>query len=65
MAELILTFDWDGETVHKETKGFVGKSCTAKTKFIEEALGTAHDRKYKAVYYEEENKGSQKGRVKN
>jgi len=46
MAELVpqvrtlkLTFEWDGETVHKETSGFVGKDCEAVTDFIEKALG--------------------------
>ena len=36
--EIILTFEWDGKTVHKETKNFSGKSCTAETGFIEETL---------------------------
>jgi hypothetical protein len=52
MAEMILTFDFDG-TVKKETKGFVGKTCVDKTKFIEEALGDANGRKYKSEYYED------------
>ena len=60
MAELILTFEWDG-TVKKETKGFIGNECTAKTKFIEEALGgkTKNLRK-KAEYYEETEKNKEK-----
>lgn len=53
MAELILTFEWDGKTVHKETKGFVGSECVKKTAFIEKALGEAKDRKLKTEYYEE------------
>lgn len=53
MPELILTFEWDGQTVHKETKGFVGSECVSKTRFIEKALGTAKDRKHKVEYYEE------------
>ena len=52
MAELILTFDFDG-TIKKETKGFTGKTCTSQTKFIEEALGEAKDRRFKSEYYEE------------
>lgn len=52
MAEIILTFKPDG-TVKKETKGFIGKDCLSKTKFIEEALGEATDRQYKAEYYDE------------
>jgi len=54
MAEIILTFENDGKTVHKETKGFVGKSCVEETKFLEEALGTPANRKYKSEYYETE-----------
>ena len=37
--EITLTFEWDGQTVHKETKGFKGKSCAKETQFIDEALG--------------------------
>jgi hypothetical protein len=37
--EILMTFDWDGETVHKEAKGFTGSACLASTKFLEEALG--------------------------
>ena len=53
MAEIILTFEWDGKTVHKETKGYVGTQCTEATKFLEEALGKASNRRYKAEYYEQ------------
>jgi hypothetical protein len=52
MAEIILTFDFDG-TVKKETKGFVGKSCVDQTKFIEEALGVVDKRRYKSEFYDE------------
>jgi len=52
MAEIILTFEWDGKTVRKETKGFIGEDCVNKTKFLEEALGDSGKRKYKAEYYE-------------
>jgi hypothetical protein len=60
MAELILTFEWDG-TVKKETKGFTGSECTSKTKFIDEALGgkTKNLRK-KAIYYESKEKNKEK-----
>lgn len=51
MPEMILTFEWDGKTVHKQTKGFKGSSCVKETKFIEEGLGKAGDRKLKAEYY--------------
>jgi hypothetical protein len=54
MSEVTLTFEWDGKTVHKETKGFTGKACTEKTKFLDDALGTVQDRKYKAEYYVQE-----------
>jgi len=64
MAELILTFEWDGKTVKKETKGFVGKTCMSKTKFIEDALGTADNRKFKSEYYEDTNEQEQ-NRIKN
>jgi len=64
MADLILTFEWDGKTIHKETKGFTGSTCVSDTKFIEEALGKASNRKYKAEYYEQETQ-SESERVKN
>ena len=38
MPTMILTFEWDGKTVKKETSGFEGKTCEEKTAFIEEAL---------------------------
>lgn len=52
--EMILTFEWDGKTVHKETKGFKGKECTERTAFVEKALG-GHDMKrtLKDSYYDE------------
>jgi len=51
MAEIVLTFEWDGKTVHKETSGFTGKSCVDKTKQIEEALnGQNLKRKFKSEY---------------
>jgi hypothetical protein len=47
--EIVLTFEWDGKTVHKETFGFEGKACTEETAFIEEALrGRNQKRKFKA-----------------
>ena len=51
--EMILVFEWDGKTVHKETKGFVGTDCVTKTKFIEDALGKGGSRKYKTEYHDE------------
>lgn len=54
MAELILTFEWDGKTVKKETSGFSGESCVEKTKFIERALGNGKKRQFKEEYYEKE-----------
>lgn len=53
MAEMILTFEWDGKTVHKETKGFTGKDCISKTKRFEDALGNPGERKLKSEFYEE------------
>lgn len=52
--EMTLTFEWDGKTVHKETKGFKGKACVEKTAFVEKALG-GHDmkRKLKPSYNED------------
>jgi len=44
--EMILTFEWDGKTVHKETKHFEGESCVKETAFIEKSLG-GHDLKRK------------------
>lgn len=54
MAEMILTFEWDGKTVHKETKGFKGKECISKTKNFEGALGDTGERKLKSEFYENE-----------
>jgi hypothetical protein len=49
--EIVVTFDWDGKGVHKETFGFVGKACTEETAFVEEALrGRNQKRKFKAEY---------------
>lgn len=53
MAEMILTFEWDGKTIHKETKGFTGNDCISKTKRFEDALGTGGERKLKSEFYEE------------
>jgi hypothetical protein len=61
MAEMVLIFNEDG-SVYKETRGFKGKSCVDKTKFIEDALGVASDRKLKAEYHEQE---SQKEKISN
>jgi len=49
--EIVVTFDWDGKGVHKETFGFVGKACTEETAFVEAALkGSKSKRKFKAEY---------------
>lgn len=54
MPEIILTFELDGKTVKKETKGFVGNSCVSKSAFIEKALGKPKNRMMKSEYYETE-----------
>jgi hypothetical protein len=55
MPELILTFEMDGKTVHKQTKGFSGSDCVSKTKFVEDALGApVGERKKTSDYYESE-----------
>jgi len=55
MKEMILTFEWDGKTVHKETKGFAegtGPSCVEATKFMDDALGgKVKNRRFKSEYY--------------
>jgi hypothetical protein len=49
--EIVVTFDWDGKGVHKETFGFDGKACVEETAFVEEALkGRNQKRKFKAEY---------------
>jgi hypothetical protein len=54
---MTLTFEWDGETVHKETSGFEGKACTEKTAFIEKALGGhATNRRFKDEYHKRKKK---------
>ena len=67
MGDLILTFEWDGQTVHKETKGFVGSDCVNKTKFIEKSLGEIDGkRKFKAEYYEDgEKESGERDRLRN
>jgi Protein of unknown function (DUF2997) len=46
---MVLTFHEDG-TVSTEAHNFKGKACTKATKFIEDALGTVKDRKFKHEY---------------
>jgi hypothetical protein len=46
--KVILTFEWDGETVHKDAQGFTGKECAEQTSFIEKGLGILDSRKWKA-----------------
>lgn len=53
---LILTFENDGKTVHKETSGFVGKDCEDVTAFIENALGTVTEHTRKREYYDEKDR---------
>lgn len=61
-AEIVLIFEWDGQSVHKETSGFEGKSCVDATKFIEEALGERDgDFKPKAEYYRRDQQQQQRG----
>lgn len=64
MPEIIVTFEWDGKTVHKETKGFTGNECVSKTKFIEESLGNAGKRKYKADYYKDKDEEQNSDRLR-
>jgi len=66
MAEILLTFEWDGKTVHKQTKGFKGSDCVSKTKFIEDALGApVGERKKTSEYYETEKEGGEAEKVRN
>jgi hypothetical protein len=65
MAEIILTFEWDGKTVRNEVKGFKGKKCLANTKFIEDALGTPSNRRFKSEYYVLKEKETQKEQHRN
>jgi hypothetical protein len=52
MPQIKITFEWDGETVHKETTGFKGKDCESVTAFIEKCLGGKDiKRKRKESYY--------------
>jgi len=55
MPEIELTFELDGKTVHKKTKGFTGQDCVEKSKFIEDALGKPGGEKvFTGEYYEEQ-----------
>lgn len=55
--ELILTFEWDGKTVHKETTGFTGKQCTELTSFVEASLKAKNEKKtFKPEYLKTEKK---------
>lgn len=57
--QIILTFEMDGKTVHKETKGFIGSECISKTLFIEKALGKAGERTRKSEFFQEKVKDEQ------
>jgi hypothetical protein len=63
MPQMEIIFDWDGETVHKKTKGFSGGDCVSKTDFIEKALGTTGKRTYTEEYYGQPNQ--QEDRLRN
>jgi len=58
--DIVLTFEWDGETVHKNVVKGEGKDCIASTKFIEDALGDPGERHLKAEYYHEERNQEQR-----
>ena len=65
MPEIKLTFEWDGETVNKETSGFTGNDCVSKTKFIEEELGTVKGkRRKKSEYYATQKEDVKEKRIK-
>jgi len=51
MKQIILTFEDDGKTVHKEVSGFSGKGCASATEFIEKALGKTKETKISPEYY--------------
>ena len=40
MKKIVLTFEWDGSTVHKDVNGFKSNTCLKETDFIDKALGT-------------------------
>jgi len=66
MPEIILTFELDGKTVHKETKGFTGSNCVSKSKFIEDALGgKTKNRMFKSEYYEKEKTKENRSKIRN
>lgn len=59
--ELLLTFEWDGKTVHKEASGFSGKNCTIETDFIEAALKAQNGkRRFKPEYLRTDTKVQEK-----
>lgn len=65
MPELVLTFEWDGKTVHKEAIGFEGKNCSAETDFIEAALSAKNQKKrYKPEYYRQAKQTDRRNRLK-
>jgi hypothetical protein len=53
MGEIMLVFKWDG-TVQKETRGFEGKSCVDKTKFLDDAIGNAEDPQFTEEAFKED-----------
>jgi hypothetical protein len=64
--EILLTFEWDGKTVHKQTTGFTGSDCVSKTKFIEDALGaTEGERRKTSEYYETKEEENEVERMHN
>ena len=55
MSEIVLTFEWDGETVHKETSGYTGNACVQKTAWVENSLGKGGKHKMKAEGFGDKN----------
>ena len=54
--EVLLTFEWDGKTVHKEAIGFEGKACAIETAFLEEAFAATDENKtFKREYHHSDN----------
>lgn len=51
MKKIKLVFENDGKTVHKDVEGFDGAGCISQTDFIERALGTPGEIKFKNDFY--------------
>jgi ATP-dependent DNA ligase len=61
IGTLTLTFENDGETVHKVASGFQGADCEKITDFIERALGTVESHERTREYYEDDNRRTEEG----